>query len=186
MGKMRNRAELILSLLYANESIPKPIVGMTRLEKMIFLLTKQESVLSDVKDEKYTFVPFRMGPWSNEVYDEIDFLESLGLVKKRNSHSIEPAEKAETKELFNTLIIEKYQRNVVNTQQVSEILGLTEKGIEKAKSLWNRLNDEEKKKIVNIKNTYNNMNLRQLLRYIYNKYPEYTTESEIKEYLEIG
>lgn len=193
MEKIKNKAELLLALLFAGEGnekgknqTPTSVTGITRLEKLIFLLKHQEGFLSNVapKDD-YNFVPFRMGPWSNEVYDEVDFLESLGLLKKRETKGQESEDAVHNYELFNSLIVEKYQKNAVNTDENTEIFSLTDKGKEKAVDIWNKLNPEERGKIVILKKKFNGMNLKQFLRYVYKKFPEYASESEIKEYLNI-
>jgi hypothetical protein len=185
--RLKNRADLMLALLYADAGAraePSPVVGITRLEKLLFLLTADEGLLKDVPpDEAFTFVPFRMGPWTQEVYDEVDFLESLGLISKESTEKRSAADAVHDEELFSDLVIDKYQKSAAQVSDEAEVFRLTEDGKKKALALWNRLTDDEKAKLRRIKQSFNTMNLRQLLRYVYKKHPEYTTESEIKEYL---
>jgi hypothetical protein len=185
---LKNKVELLLALLYAGEhEEATPIEGITRLEKMLFLLKIEEGFLSQSEtQDTFNFVPFRMGPWSSEVYDEVDFLESLGLLEKESNLKQSPADAAHDDELFNDLVLDKYQKqSSVNLDENAEIFRLTEKGKKKAKEVWSKLSVEEKNKIISIKYKYNTMNLKQFLRYVYKQHPEYTTASEIKDYLGI-
>ena len=187
---LKNKADLLLALLYAGEGKPPDsrssgeIAGITRLEKLLFILKMDEGLLTDVlREDNFNFVPFRMGPWTNEVYDEVDFLESLGLLKKRTGKRRSAADAVHDDELFEAVILEKYQEDAAYTNHTAEVFSLTAEGREKAQAVWNRLSDEEKQKIISVKRKFNNMNLTQFLRYVYKKHPEYTAESEIKDYL---
>jgi uncharacterized protein YwgA len=184
---LRNKADLVLALLYADagsSSQPSPVVGITRLEKLLFLLTIDEGFLKDAPPtETFSFVPFRMGPYTPEVYDEVDFLESLGLISKESSETRSATDAVHDDELFSDLVIDKYQKSAAQTSDEAEVFRLTEEGKNKALSAWRRLTEEEKAKLRRVKQAFNTMNLRQFLRYVYKKHPEYTTESEIKEYL---
>lgn len=186
---IESKAELLLTLLYSPDSthLSAPIVGITRLEKLLFLLKQESNLVSQKKRESvFNFVPFRMGPWSQEVYDEADFLESLGLLNKKKTGEASVEDSAHTDELFDSLILTKYQKNDFNSRNESvERFELTEKGKAIAQGIWNKLTDEDKKQITRIKAQFNKMNLRQFLRYVYKKYPEYASKSEIKEYLGI-
>lgn len=190
---IKNKTELLLSLLYAGEptgsvtAAAAPIVGITRLEKLIFLAMFEQSLLTSgsLQNDSFNFVPFRMGPWTQEVYDEVDFLESLGLLTKERDAEYSPEDEAHDDQLFSDLVLDKYQRGGIAADEGTEVFKLTERGRKKAADIWSRIPDEEKQKLITLKRKFNNMNLRQLLRYVYNKYPQYTTESEIKEYLNV-
>src|SRR2546425_1962281 len=85
--RLHNRTNLILALLYAPDGSGResaPILGVTRLEKLLFLLTKEAGLLTNAdNEERFSFIPHKFGPFSSEVYDEVDFLEALGLVDSR-------------------------------------------------------------------------------------------------------
>jgi uncharacterized protein len=186
---INSKAELLLSLLYSNDGSQNhaAIVGITRLEKLLFLLKHETKLLSTKKNQDFfNFVPFRMGPWSQDVYDETDFLESLGLLDKKKAGETNPEDKSHDNELFGSIVLTNYQKNDFSSSNESaEKFELTDKGRNIARKIWERLSEDEKKSIAHIKSRFNKMNLRQFLRYVYNKYPEYTTKSEIKEYLGI-
>src|SRR5438477_569412 len=62
---------------------------------------------------------------------------------------------------------------------------LTAEGRKKAEEIWSRLSSDERQKFIGLKRRFNKISLKQLLRYVYKKYPEYTEASEIKEYLNL-
>jgi hypothetical protein len=188
MSGLRNKTELVLALLYASDISggSQPVVGITRLEKLIFLAKIQEALLSDAVDEQdFHFVPFRMGPWTQEVYDEIDFLESIGLLVKEERPGVSVEDEAHNDELFSDLLLDKYQSSPVYRNEGTDAFQLTAAGRKKAADIWSRLSIDEKQKLMGLKRKFNTMNLKQLLRYVYKKYPEYTEASEIKEYLNL-
>lgn len=192
MQEVKNRAELLLLLLLSGEVNSKvdqrstSVEGITRLEKLLFLLKTEQGFLREVPDkDDFHFVPFRMGPWSQEVYDEVDFLESLGLIEKKTRGKRSEADLAHDDALFNNLVLDKYQKTMAISDSEAEVFQLTPQGRTKALQIYNRLPTEEKEKLISLKRRFNRMNLRQLLRYVYEKYPAYTTESEIKDYLGI-
>ncbi len=184
---INSKVDLLLALLYAGKKEEAtPIEGITRLEKLLFLLKTEEGFLSTPSEATFNFIPFKMGPWSSEVYDEVDFLESLGLIGKESKEKQSPADAAHDDELFDDLVLDKYQKqSSINADEDVEIFRLTEKGKKKAKEIWDCLDNKEKEKIIFIKYKFNTMNLKQFLRYVYQKHPEYTTASEIKDYLGI-
>jgi uncharacterized protein YwgA len=190
MSALRNRASLLLALLYAGESPTAsaqrstPIEGITRLEKLLFILRVRERLLSEViDDDTYHFIPFRMGPWTQEVYDEVDFLESLGLLTKTTSPERSAADDAHDQELFSSAIIDKWQRDTAISSHGTETYQLSDAGIAKASELWAKLTPDERTKVLDVKRRFNHMNLKQLLRYVYKEFPQYATESEIRDAL---
>lgn len=189
MSGIRNKTELVLALLYAGEQAAGrslPVVGITRLEKLLFLAKVEEAFLSSVpEDQDFHFIPFRMGPWTQEVYDETDFLESIGLIDKNERGKASVEDEAHNNELFSDMILDKYQNAQFGGNEATETFQLTNDGRKKATELWGRLSEEEKRSLVGLMKKFNNMNLRQFLRYVYQKHPEYTEASEIKEYLNI-
>lgn len=78
---IKTKVDLLLALLYAGKrEEATPIEGITRLEKLLFLLKTEEGFLSTrTDDDTFNFIPFKMGPWSSEVYDEVDFFRIFRL-----------------------------------------------------------------------------------------------------------
>jgi len=87
--KITNSKDLILLLLYANGFKGKqcePIIGKTRLMKMIFLfdkeLKKKFNLAKTISDEAFPdFTAYDYGPYSEQVYIDIEFLVDLNFVK---------------------------------------------------------------------------------------------------------
>lgn len=184
---IKNRTHLILALLYAASDVEKElgaIEGITRLEKLLFLVNK-ESRLSQWQNtsEQFNFKPYLMGPFSSDIYDEIDFLESLDLISSKKTGANPPAESVEDQLFFSNQILDKYQKNEIVNKDETRVYQLTAKGKQRAKKIFDSLPQDEKDFLINLKKKYGRLTLKQLLRYIYQKYPSYASKSEIKEYL---
>ena len=64
-------------------------------------------------------------------------------------------------------------------------LWLSEQGLEISKNLWNKVSDEEKKSIIDVKKFMNDMGLWELIAYSYSTFPETTENSDVvKQYEE--
>jgi hypothetical protein len=191
---IHRKGDLLLALLYAGEKSKKgndensfPIEGITRLEKLLFLLKYESGFLSEESKENETlhFIAYKMGPWTNEVYDELDFFESLKIIKKEKEKKQIPADSASYEQLIFNAIIDKYQQSPEAEGKVSaELFSLTERGKEIVREkIWDKLTEDDKGKLREIKKKYNSMKLNELLRYVYNTYPDFATKSEIKDTL---
>src|SRR5687768_3535597 len=55
--------------------------GITRLQKLIFLLEREEGL--EGSGSKFSFTPYKAGPYSPEIYDDLEFLENLGLLESQ-------------------------------------------------------------------------------------------------------
>ena len=70
---------LLLLLLAMSEKSKQRVAGITRIEKLMFLL-QRETVFSGKVHEKFDFKPWKFGPFSKEIYEDLDLLVSAGLV----------------------------------------------------------------------------------------------------------
>jgi len=158
-----NKLEFLLLLLYIpgftkkeNESIK----GITRLDKIIFLVQKKLEL------NIYNFIEYDYGPWSSEIQSDIRLLGEGGLVKI-----------VEDKLLISVEVIDRTDKDeIVNT---IEIYSLTPGGEKIAKEIFDKLNNNEKKILLEIKYEFNKIPLTDLIKYVYEKYPEMTTKSKI-------
>lgn len=146
---MTNPYLLPLAMLYVDGR--REVDGVTRFQKLVFL-AQEEAGLGDL----FTFESHKYGPFSKELYKGLDELESKNLVRQEKVRTRSGNEK------------------IVYT--------LTGRGQQVLKHYLN--NDEEDVKPVfdavqKIKQEHNDKPLERLLRYVYNKYPDYTGESEI-------
>jgi hypothetical protein len=60
---------------------------------------------------------------------------------------------------------------------------LTPRGKEKAKTIFDALPETERKLLGDYKSKWNQKPLKELIREVYKRYPEYATKSEIKDYI---
>jgi uncharacterized protein YwgA len=78
--KRISRSDMLLLLLYAEGTTEKtePIGGKTRLQKEIFLSQKclQEAGIKT----RYSFKPYKFGPYSIELYDDIEYMQYQGVI----------------------------------------------------------------------------------------------------------
>ncbi len=90
MASMK-KSDLILLLLNGDNRYP--IEGITRFEKLVFLTQKKVLDKSENVEIKFDFGPDRFGPLSMEIYDELDFLKSVGMVKEGDQKKYEITDK---------------------------------------------------------------------------------------------
>ena len=176
--KVENGTDIILVLLYSDGSSQpenEPIVGNTRLVKLIFLLEQETSLRNYLKDFKYD--AYNFGPYSSELFDSLQALINAGLVESK-----------ETKLEGNLNEADRFQIELQMAEEggspkTTISYSLTSNGERVASLLFNSLEKSEQEELSSIKKTFNSMNLRKLLQYIYRKYPKFTTESVIKDYV---
>jgi uncharacterized protein YwgA len=145
---MKRRELLTLALLEGGER--SGIEGRTRLQKLLFLIQQRlESQDMEVKNG-YNFVAYDYGPFSKEIYEDVETLIDRGLVAE------------EAKKLDDGVI--KYQYN------------LTEDGEEYIDNTSDRI-DERQEIIKDIKNEFTDEDLQDLIDYVYSEYPEYAVNS---------
>lgn len=175
---IKSAADLLLLLLYAkgstgeyNEVIP----GITRLEKLMYLLLKEggfeEILKNDIHFEAYDF-----GPYSSEVYDLLEAFREMDIVNIRT-------ERYDTfREVIDELLYRELEdQPIISKGRVMEVYSLThDNGIKLIEALKEkRITEEDIRIVERIKSKYNGLNLDDLLRYVYTKYPESTKKSKI-------
>lgn len=174
-----DQTDTILLLLAAETSDSRQRFrcdGITRLEKLLFLLDKETDFKSEVA-QPFTFEPYHYGPYSAAVYDAVDFLKAMRLLDERQidvSSGVDVSEEAET--------LDASDLNQPNSY-VERQLFLTEDGKAVAQVLSTRVSKAGKAALTDIKDRYGSMPLRQLLRYVYNRYPEFAENSRIRHAL---
>ena len=140
------KSDLILLLLNGDNKYP--IDGITRFEKLVFLTQKEILDKWDDVKVKFNFEPDRFGPLATEIYDEIDFLKSVGMIKEEDGKKYEITDKGKR-----FLEMKTYQR----------------------------IHEDVRKRISDIKEKHGREKLDDLLRYVYSNYPDFTVKSEIRE-----
>lgn len=143
------RIDMLKMLLYAPSSSKPPnhpISGKTRLQKEVFLAQK---ALSDKGlRRKYGFMPYHYGPFSRQLYFDINLLKKQGIVEE---------------------IIRLLDKTGLHRE-----FRLTEQGVAEVKKL---LCDKQFLEIYTIvekvKKQYDDMQLRDLVDLTHKKFPEY-------------
>lgn len=174
--RVENGADVILVLLFSGgskKSENEEIMGNTRLVKLIFLLEKETSLRQYLRD--FLYEAYNYGPFSSELYDALQALVNAGLVRDRQSESEGFLDEADR------FHIERQTGSEAESLRNTTVYSLTRKGIIVASTLYRNLTEEEREELTNIKRQFNGLSLRRLLQYVYRKYPEYTTESVIRE-----
>jgi len=175
--------DVLMALLYApgaSGKVGEEIRGITRLEKLLFLLEK-ETAFGEYLRKDYKFEPYHYGPYSVEVFDQIEALEDAGLVETTTVEAKHSVETYDALQIELDVIVDDTSLDTARqeTKKLS-IYKLTEKGMKVGKALFDSLSEDEKRKLNEVKTKFNSISLQRLLRYIYTKYPEAAKESVIK------
>ena len=146
------RATYLLLLLDADSG--RPIDGRTKLEKLTFLVQKKvvEELKIGVAQDSYHFRPFHFGAFTEEVFDDLSALRTLGLVEISG-------DEASTQVFSVTPQGQAAVRRLISEGRISTFLV------------------EEIKKI---KSAYGRMNLDDLVARVYREYPAFTEKSQIR------
>jgi len=161
------------------------INGITRFQKLLFLLEREGQLVPE--GDGFQFEAWKAGPYSAGLYDDLELLDNLGYIQSEVSGKITDAEAAEVDLLdFEDLMGEEEEVSDGITPSPDAYeerrFTLTEKGREKVLDLLSREGvDELVDRIRRIKSKYSHYSLSDLLYHVYTKYPDMTTESEIKE-----
>lgn len=141
-----NSKLLPLGLLEAAED--DTVEGITRFQKLVFLAQREQPV-----ESLYDFEAADYGPFSKELYDDLDKLVAKGFLAR-----------------------EKEQTQLRNTKQVYE---LTEKG----QRALNNAPESDKPStddgLAEVIREYDSMNLWSLLEYVYDEYPKMAENTEL-------
>jgi len=188
MPKINSSKDILMLLLYAKGAegrFCEAIRGRTRLVKMVFLFEKEiweklklNQIIS--KEALPGFRAYDFGPFSAQVYSDLEFLVNLGFVN---------VERIDGSETLTEEALEYSYWQVTSSTDESEMaeekeqeFSLTGMGHEFVKEkLKNQLSDEQWDYIGKFKAQCTRTSLRDLLRYVYAKYPETTTKSKIRE-----
>ncbi len=187
--------DIILLLLEANEKLlgKRALAGVTRLEKLLFLLQKETGF--EKMDSFYEFTAHNYGPFSKEVYEALDFLEGCELIqvneRVHSSHYANVGEILLLQEIANVgeirllqEISEEGEAEEVTTDNAigvtEKLFTLTENGHKVAQKLRETIEKRRPKDIDGLKSIvrrYGKLPLNQLIRYVYRQYPEMTVKS---------
>jgi uncharacterized protein YwgA len=175
-ARLLDRKDLLLILLGAGGSSSRPaagVCGTTRILKMLFLAAK-ELAAGALVPEPYRFQPYRFGPFAPELHDDLAILGRAGLVRR------DELDEDGTPVLQSDVRVDEG----LGFNGLRTVYRLTARGRRFAAALLKsavRRKPTIEAGLSIIKAQWGVRPLREFLRYIYTRYPEYTTESEILE-----
>lgn len=146
------------------------IEGITRLEKMLFLL-ERESDVSGLLTEDAEFRPDNFGPFSVKVYHQVDVLAAAGLVTDSSALS------NSTEDTWESNVVLGLDPDPYATRDIT----LTPLGKRYYQRLLQDLPEGTEEELSDLKDRFGGLPLRQLVRYVYKRYPEFTGKSIIRE-----
>lgn len=175
--------DILLLLLYApvGAASKRSITGRTRLQKLVFLFEKEffaRFKFGEVIPEELlpVFEPWRFGPFSKQVLSDIEFFKAIGFLTTEKSST--PPELEEVEEY--AMWLEADPDDSGGTEYEGEEFTLSEAGEGYvAENLWPHLNQPQREALSALKQRFTEAPLYVILQYVYSKYPESTTRSEI-------
>jgi hypothetical protein len=186
--KIDNRKDILLLMLYSpgrTDDVNEPIVGRTRIVKMMFLF--REEALPHFRrgteitaDNFYNFFAWNFGPFSQQVYDDLNFFALRGFVDVSEAEEEGLPESAE--EWHEWLSQSGATEDAAEPEEYrEEVFRLTPKGGAFASSLYEALSSAQSQLLREFKRRLTTTPLRAILRYVYNTYPKMTEQSKIRD-----
>lgn len=183
--------DLLLCFLYSpglTPEINEPIIGRTKLTKMMYLFEKQiygKFFKDDMKIEIPAFEPYYFGPFSKQLFDDLSFFESIGMIiNKETNIPLSSADTIEFEKASDEYIADEWnEASFEDTPEQFELeYLLSTGGIAYIRdNVWNQFTESQKEKLKAFKEQINKISLDALLRYVYNKYPEDAKKSLIAD-----
>jgi uncharacterized protein YwgA len=182
--KVEHPPDLLLVLLFAPGPKKKecePIEGITRLQKLIFLLNQGKGPNSLVEiAKKYDYKADKMGPYTKSLREDLDVLISFGLVGTERLRYLISDDKDDPDYDVDD---PDYKQEVKLKRVESQKFFLTKNGKEAGAELWGNLSSKDRDALKEFKTFFCSLTLRQLLIFVYDQFPEFAVKSEIKKQL---
>jgi uncharacterized protein len=186
MAKITSSKDLIMLLLYAagpSGALCEPIQGQTRLMKMVFLFKKELASRFDKEIDASAFPDFEaydFGPFSSDVYSDLEFLVNNGFVTVLQEGESDILEE-EQKEYEYWTATAGADENL-DSSYLGRKFQLSGDGREFAQEeLASAFSQAQLKVLGDFKKRCVEASLRSLLRYVYTRYEDMTTKSKIRE-----
>lgn len=165
--------DVLIALLYAPGITGKPgepIKGITRLQKLSFLLWKEGHFYQAIPN-LYNFKAYDFGPCMDDLYDDLEFAQEIGLIEVEEVPSGNEYEGADEEAFLQDFGIRLVRR------ETRRDYSLTDVGLEAGGEIYNALAQTERERLAQIKRRYGEMAFFELLRYVYRKYPKFAKKS---------
>ncbi len=189
MAKIDNRRDILLLLLHSpgrSEAVNTPIAGRTRLVKMLFLFRKEalkefRKGTAITEENFYDFFPWNFGPFSSQVYDDLNFFELRGFVARdATEEETIPESAAEWAMWLSSSQPDSSDDEI--SEYSEETFALTEKGLNFVEAnLRPLLVPAQIKLLREFRARLEATPLRAILKYVYETYPDQIVKSTIRE-----
>jgi hypothetical protein len=146
------------------------IEGITRLEKLVFLIEKERA--PKWLTENAGFVSHNFGPFSSKIYTAVDTLVAAGLLKDSGSLAASTEDAWETENIIGEQMSDPY---------ATRNFELTERGRRYYDALIKELPAGVEEELASFKARFATLPLRQLIRYVYERHPDFTDKSIIRD-----
>lgn len=147
------------------------LAGITRLEKLIFVAERETPVaswLTEVAD----FRSHKFGPFSSKIYNAVDTLAAAGLIVDSDRSAKNDEDQWESINVVFGSDVDPY---------VERTFRLTERGDRYYQAVKGMLPGDAESVLKSFKDRFAGLPLRQLVRYVYEQYPQFTDKSEIRD-----
>lgn len=146
-----NPEELVLVLMHYSDG---SIPGALYLQKLVFLTVHEDERRRNALQGKVRFRPLNFGPYSESIRKAVANLEKQGFIVSR------------------TQLANKYNQ---------EVFMLTDSGRIRSAEHLSRLSPEANDYVRTLCLAAKQLGYSGILRYVYSKYPEFTSKSQIKD-----
>jgi uncharacterized protein YwgA len=165
-------SDLVLLMLAAPTKVASAVNrvnGITRLEKLLFLVEQETEIPNVVSKDKLEFVAYDYGPFSKDVYQAVELLEEAGLVTEVRVVDGKTIDSMEDVDVTGAVEGDEY---------VERQFLLTDQGAAVA-NLLSRHHPNVLSALSTIKDHYAARPLSSLIRHVYRAYPESAVNSKI-------
>ncbi len=166
--------DLIVLLLGAPTKIATlrdRIEGVTRLEKLVFLL-ENETPIARYMTESADFASHNFGPFSAKIYQAVDTLVAAQILEDSATLSSTSEDAWEADRILGSGPDDPY---------ATRNFRLTDRGRRYYKAVISELPEAAEQELNEFKDTFGPLPLRRLIRYVYQKYPAFTDKSLIRD-----
>lgn len=179
-------SDYLLILLYLNDK--QSIKGSVRLMKMMFLFNEQITPIlkkKGLESEKMPdFFAYNYGPFSKDLYDQIELFSGIGFINVKDlsvavAEEMSGVDNVIEKEFIDECYEDEDEYKSENNFWEYSITDIGSGFIEQ--ELIKNISSEQMDILKQFKRKITEIPIKQLLYYVYTKYPKYTENSLIKD-----
>ena len=181
--RIEDLSDLLLLVLRANAEAGRSLLaGVTRLQKLVFLATRDlryAALVQRGEAPDVDFEPYKMGPFNPDIYEGVETLATFQPPLVSATADVSASEALETARYADEVDLDAYA-GAVRTQRRPVEYRLTSEGRRVADALWRDAPEDLRAEIGDVVGKYGRLPLRELLRKVYQEHPDMTVRSEIR------